>query len=168
LKEFLFHHQYRIPLPLQAEKGKRMKDIHALLAQMTLEEKVGQLIQIGTNSFGAEAELTGPAQDWGMTAEEMARVGSCLNGVGAKRIRVIQERHLQEDHNRIPLLFMFDVIHGFRTVYPIGPAMAGSFDPALLYECAEMAAREAAAAGIHVTFSPMVDLARDPRWGRVM
>ncbi len=145
-----------------------MKDIHALLAQMTLEEKVGQLIQLGANSFGAEAELTGPAQEWGMTPEEMARVGSCLNGVGAKRVQTIQERHLQEDRNRIPLLFMFDVIHGFRTVYPIGPAMAGSFDPELFYECAEMAAREAAAAGIHVTFSPMVDLARDPRWGRVM
>lgn len=145
-----------------------MKDIHALLAGMTLEEKVGQLIQIAPSSFGVDAEITGPAQEWGMTLEEIARVGSCLGANNADRTSSIQRKHLEDDPNKIPLLFMYDVIHGFRTIYPIGPAMAGSFDPDLLFECAEMAAREAAAAGIHVTFSPMVDLARDPRWGRVM
>lgn len=145
-----------------------MKDIHALLKQMTLEEKVGQLIQIAPSSFGVDAEITGPAQEWGMKLEEIARVGSCLGASSANRTSSIQRKHLEDDPNKIPLLFMYDVIHGFRTIYPIGPAMAGSFDPDLLFECAEMAAREAAAAGIHVTFSPMVDLARDPRWGRVM
>ena len=145
-----------------------MKDIHALLAQMTLEEKVGQLIQISPSSLGVFAEITGPAQEWGMTLEEISRVGSCLGATQAKHTIPLQRKHMADDRNHIPLLFMFDVIHGFRTLYPIGPAMAGSFDPELLYECAEMAAREAATAGIHVTFSPMVDLARDPRWGRVM
>ena len=145
-----------------------MKDIHALLAQMTLEEKVGQLIQISPSSLGVFAEITGPAQEWGMTLEEISRVGSCLGATQAKHTTPLQRKHMADDRNHIPLLFMYDVIHGFRTIYPIGPAMAGSFDPELLYECAEMAAREAATAGIHVTFSPMVDLARDPRWGRVM
>ena len=145
-----------------------MKDIHALLAQMTLEEKVGQLIQISPSSLGVFAEITGPAQEWGMTLEEISRVGSCLGATQAKHTIPLQRKHMADDRNHIPLLFMYDVIHGFRTIYPIGPAMAGSFDPALLYACAEMAAREAATAGIHVTFSPMVDLARDPRWGRVM
>ena len=145
-----------------------MKDIKALLAQMTLEEKIGQLIQLSADFFGTEAELTGPAQSWGLTEEQLAMVGSCIGGKSAAEIRRIQENHLKKDRNKIPLLFARDVIHGYRTIYPIGLAMAGSFDPALMTECTEMAAKEAAAGGTHLTYAPMVDLARDARWGRVM
>ena len=95
-------------------------------------------------------------------------VGSCIGGKSAAEIRRIQENHLKKDRNKIPLLFARDVIHGYRTIYPIGLAMAGSFDPALMTECTEMAAKEAAAGGTHLTYAPMVDLARDARWGRVM
>ena len=145
-----------------------MKDIKALLAQMTLEEKIGQLIQLSADFFGTEAELTGPAQSWGLTEEQLAMVGSCIGGKSAAEIRRIQENHLKKDRNKIPLLFARDVIHGYRTIYPIGLAMAGSFDPALMTECTEMAAKEAAAGGTHLTYAPMVDLARDARCGRVM
>ena len=143
-------------------------DIHALLKQMTLEEKVGQLIQLSSTFFGDDTELTGPAQDWGLTKEQMATIGSCLGFDDPEKIRRTQEIHLESDRNKIPLLFMRDVIHGYRTIYPIGLGLSCSFDEDLFTECTKMAAKEASAFGQHVTFAPMVDLARDARWGRVM
>lgn len=145
-----------------------MKDIKSLVKNMTVEEKVGQLIQLSAIFFGTEAELTGPAQSWGLTEEQLSTIGSCIGGDNATVIRAIQENHLKNDRNKIPLIFMMDVIHGYRTIYPIGLGLVGSFDPALVSECTAMAAKEAAAGGIHVSFAPMVDLARDARWGRVM
>ncbi len=145
-----------------------MSDLKALVAQMTVEEKVGQLIQLSSDFFGTGAELTGPAQQRGLTDEQLATIGSCIGGKNATVLREIQDKHLATDRNKIPLLFARDVIHGYRTIYPIGLAMAGSFDPALVTECTEMAAKEAAAGGTHVTYAPMVDLSRDARWGRVM
>lgn len=135
---------------------------------MSIEEKVGQLIQLNANFFGTDSELTGPAHSWGLTEEQLSTIGFCIGGDNATVISTIQENHLKNDRNKIPLIFMMDVIHGYRTIYPIGLGLAGSFDPALVSECTEMAAREAAAGGIHVSFAPMVDLARDARWGRVM
>ena len=143
-------------------------DINALLKQMTLEEKIGQLIQLPSYFFGDNTELTGPAQDWGLTKEQMSTIGSCLGFDDPEKIRKTQERHLESDRNKIPLLFMRDVIHGYRTVYPIGLGLSCSFDEDLFTECTKMAAKEASAFGQHVTFAPMVDLARDARWGRVM
>ncbi len=145
-----------------------MRDFTPLIAQMTLEEKIGQLIQLSADFFGTDSELTGPAQEWGLTEEQMATIGSCIGGKDAATIRRIQEEHLKKDRNKIPLIFMRDVIHGYRTVYPIGLGIAGSFDPVLMSECTEMAAKEASAGGVHLTFSPMVDLVRDPLWGRVV
>ena len=135
---------------------------------MTLDEKIGQLIQLSANFFGTDTELTGPAQSWGLSQKQMSTIGSCIGGKDAATIKKIQEEHLKHDRNKIPLIFMQDVIHGYRTIYPIGLALAGSFDPVLVAECTSMAAQEAAAGGVHLTFAPMVDLARDPRWGRVM
>ena len=143
-------------------------DLKALLSQMTLEEKIGQLIQLSADFFGESTELTGPAQSWGLSIEELSSIGTCIGGKNAAEIRKIQEEHLKIDRNKIPLIFMRDIIHGYRTVYPIGLGLVGSFDPELVSECTEMAAKEAAAGGLHLTFAPMVDLVRDARWGRVM
>lgn len=145
-----------------------MKDLKALLSQMTIEEKVGQLIQLSADFFGTDTELTGPAQSWGLSTQQLSTIGSCIGGKDADDIKRIQENHLASDRNKIPLLFMNDVIHGYRTIYPINLGLSCSFDPALVGECTEMAAREAAAGGVHVTFAPMIDLVRDARWGRVM
>ena len=91
-----------------------MKDLSALLAQMTIEEKVGQLMLLSANFFGTDTELTGPAQEWGLSPEELSRVGGCLGGKDASTVRKIQEKHLASDRNKIPLMFMNDVIHGLR------------------------------------------------------
>ncbi len=143
--------------------------LEQLLNQMTLEEKIGQLIQLNGNMFSeTKAEITGPARKFGITEEELTRIGNVLNFDDAAHMISIQKKHLEEDRNQIPLLFMMDVIHGFRTLYPIPLAMGASFSPKLMEACCEMAAKEAAAAGVHVTFAPMVDYVRDARWGRVM
>ena len=145
-----------------------MKDLSALLAQMTIEEKIGQLMLLSANFFGTDVELTGPAQEWGLSAEELSRVGGCLGGKDATTVRKIQDMHLAADRNKIPLMFMNDVIHGYRTIYPINIGLSCSFDPELVAECTKMSAKEAAAGGVHLSFAPMIDLTRDARWGRVM
>ncbi len=144
-------------------------DLHTLLSQMTFEEKVGQLIQYNTNLFiDTEAEVTGPLTELGLDKAMLPFVGSVLNFENAAEMCAIQEAHLANDRLKIPMLFMMDVIHGYRTIFPIPLALSGSFDPALVEECSAVAAKEAAASGVHVTFTPMVDLSRDARWGRVM
>ncbi len=144
-------------------------DLYALLSQMTFEEKIGQLMQYNTNLFiDTDAEITGPLTELGLPKTMLPFVGSVLNFENAAEMRAIQKAHLEQDRLKIPMLFMMDVIHGYRTIYPIPLALSGSFDPDLVEACSAMAAREAAASGVHVTFTPMVDLSRDARWGRVM
>ena len=131
-----------------------------LLAKMTWEEKCGQLTQYA-------GELTGPQP---IKKELFSRIGtgeigSVLSISGVERCRKMQDEALKS-RLKIPLVFAFDVIHGYRTVYPIPISEAASFDPELAHEAARVAATEASAAGINWTFAPMVDLARDPRWGR--
>ena len=136
---------------------------------MTVDEKIGQLNQITSNYFGdTNEELTGPWLEIGLTGEELSRVGSCLGCDGAANAIKIQNEHLASDKNKIPLIFMVDVIHGCRTIYPIPLALGASFDPKLVEECSAMSARESSASGIHLTFTPMVDYVRDARWGRVL
>ena len=159
------------PLKNNNTEDSRMKskiDLKSLVGQMTLEEKIGQLIQLSADFFGNASELTGPAQDWGLDEKQLSTIGTCIGGGSAEAIRAIQENHLKHDRNKIPMIFMLDVIHGYRTIYPMGLAMACSFNPELVSSCTAMAAKEAAAGGTHLTFAPMVDLSRDPRWGRVM
>ncbi|MBE6763786.1 MAG: beta-glucosidase BglX [Ruminococcaceae bacterium] len=144
-------------------------DLRHLLSQMTFEEKIGQLMQYNTHLFtDSTAEITGPLTDLGLDEAMLPFVGSVLNFEDAAQMRAIQQAHLQQDRLKIPMLFMMDVIHGYRTVFPIPLALSGSFDPELVRDCSAMAAKEAAASGVHVTFTPMVDLSRDARWGRVM
>lgn len=144
--------------------------IQNLVNDMTLEEKLAQLTQLGPHYWGLDdsVDLTGPFKELNIQPHIMNSIGSVLNGVGARNVIELQARHLQTSRQQIPLLFMADVIHGYRTILPIPLAMGCSFDLEACERFAEIAARESAAAGVHVTFSPMTDLARDPRWGRVM
>ncbi len=140
-----------------------------LLESMTLEEKAGQLVQCNAGQFIAnQLEITGPDGEM-LPSEELNRVmGSVLTFEDAKQAKALQDKHLAADPHKIPLLLMLDVIHGLRTTYPIPLAMGCSFDDDLVYECADMARRESSVCGVHVTFNPMVDTARDPRWGRIL
>ncbi|MBR5538831.1 MAG: beta-glucosidase, partial [Clostridia bacterium] len=144
-------------------------DLQKLIAQMTLSEKVGQLAQYNANVCAdTDAEITGPRATYGLAAEDIAKIGSVLNFRDVEEMRTLQEQHLAADRNKIPLSFMMDVIHGYRTIYPIPLALGCSFDTDLVFACTRMAAIEASADGVHVTFAPMVDFVRDVRWGRVM
>ena len=134
--------------------------LQTLLDSMSLEEKVGQLVQCNAGQFISNSlGITGPDGEE-LPAEDLNRVmGSVLTFENAQQAKALQEMHLKADSNGIPLLLMLDVIHGLRTTYPIPLAMGCSFDDDLLAECADMARKEAAACGVHVTFNPMVDTA---------
>ncbi|HTV24063.1 MAG TPA: glycoside hydrolase family 3 N-terminal domain-containing protein [Polyangiaceae bacterium] len=138
--------------------------IDALIAQMTLEEKAGQLTQ-----WGVQQSPTGPLVRQGGEGDiRQGHVGSLLGAFGVEGTRRLQKIAVEESRLKVPLLFAFDVIHGFRTVFPVPLAEAASFDPGLAERCARAAAVEASAHGLHWTYAPMVDIARDPRWGRVV
>lgn len=145
-------------------------DIKQLLSKMTLEQKLAQMSQFNAICLMPDSQggVTGPARSLDLTESELAAVGSTLNFIGAEEMIKIQDMHLAQDPLKIPLLFMQDVVHGYRTIYPIPLAMGATFDPDLMQECASMAAKESAVAGVNVTFGPMVDLCRDARWGRNM
>lgn len=135
--------------------------IDALLSQMTLEEKLGQLQQLDGTAEG----------DYRPEHVELVRkglLGSTLNVRGVKRTTDLQRVAMNESRLKIPVLFAFDVIHGYRTIFPMPLAEAASWDPIGAERAASIAAREAAAAGVRWTFAPMVDIARDPRWGRIV
>lgn len=150
-------------LSFAANETDVQQKVAALLAQMTQEEKIGQLIQY--SQPGAE---TGPAVRSNIEAEIRAgRCGSMLNVVGVADTRVKQQLAVENSRLHIPLLFGYDVIHGFRTIFPINLGQAASWDLAAIERAERIAATEAAAAGVHWTFAPMVDIARDPRWGRI-
>jgi len=137
--------------------------VAALLAQMTQEEKIGQLVQY--SQVGAE---TGPAVRSNVEREiASGRAGSMLNVVGAAQTRAMQKLAVEGSRLHLPLLFGYDVIHGFRTTFPINLGQAASWDPAAIEHAERIAAIEASAAGVHWAFAPMVDIARDPRWGRI-
>lgn len=138
--------------------------VNDLLAKMTLEEKVGQL-----NQYTGDRLATGPVTANSAKYEDIktGRVGSMLNVRGAKDTREVQALAMQS-RLKIPLLFGLDVVHGFRVTFPIPLAEAASWDVPAIEGAARIAAEEASAAGIHWTFAPMIDISRDPRWGRVM
>jgi beta-glucosidase len=144
------------------------KRIDALLARMTLEEKVGQL-----NQYSSDFDVTGPppsadAQRQVYDQIREGRVGSMMNIVGAEATRKAQQLAVQGSRLHVPLILGLDVIHGYRTVFPVPLGEAASWDMAAIERSARVAATEAAAAGLHWTFAPMVDIARDARWGRIM
>ncbi len=137
---------------------------------MSLKEKIFQLEQFNSVLLKPLAgwDATGPMKDLKLTGDDLKLTGSVLNSMGAERMQDIQTEFLEKNEKKIPLAFMHDVIHGYRTIYPINLGLACSFNLDLMRDCAEMAATEAVLDGVNVTFAPMVDLARDARWGRVM
>jgi len=145
------------------------EQMRELLGSLTLEEKVGQLVQCNAGQFIENSlGITGPDGEL-LPAEDLNRVmGSVLTFENAAQAKALQDRHMAADPKKIPLLLMLDVIHGLRTTYPIPLAMGCGFDDALTAECADMARKESSACGVHVTFNPMVDTARDARWGRIL
>ncbi|MBF6977602.1 glycoside hydrolase family 3 C-terminal domain-containing protein [Aerococcaceae bacterium zg-BR22] len=145
-----------------------MVNIYDLLNQMTIEEKVGQLIQLSAPFYSNVDDITGPMNEMNMTDEKIYQVGSVLGLTGAKLVKEVQKNYLEKSRLKIPLIFMADIIHGDTTIFPIPLGIGATWNPILAKRMAEISAREASVQGLHVTFSPMVDLVRDPRWGRVM
>lgn len=144
-------------VPSGAEITRR---VETLLERMSLTEKIGQLTQIGGADF-----IPGPA------SEDIIRrggAGSVLWLNDTKRFNALQKIAVEESPAKIPLLFALDVIHGYRTIFPVPLAMAASWDPDIVERAQAVAAREARAAGLHWTFAPMLDIARDARWGRIV
>lgn len=143
--------------------------LDALVGQMTLEEKIGQMVQLTPDLFGAESSvITGPLKRLGMQQKDIWLCGSVVGMTKPAEMRAIQARYLEKSRLKIPLIFMHDVIHGMETIFPIPLALACSWNPGCARAMAEVSGKEAAVSGIQVTFSPMADLVRDPRWGRVM
>lgn len=149
--------------------SKRTMDI---LSKMTLDEKIYQLEQITTGTFLPNLRkldiITGPNSRVKLDDNMLYEVGTTLNLVGAKTMIEAMTNYLESSRQKLPPLIMQDVIHGHRTLYPINLGVAASFDRDLARDLAKMAAKEARLDGVAVTFAPMVDLVRDPRWGRVM
>jgi beta-glucosidase len=145
------------PVPADAEVTAR---VEALLGRMSLEEKIGQLAQIDAGAF-----VPGPGP------EDVIRkggAGSVLWLNDTKQFNALQKIAVEESPSKIPLLFALDVIHGYRTIFPVPLAMAASWDPSVAERAQAVAAKEARAAGLHWTFGPMLDIARDARWGRIV
>lgn len=132
--------------------------VDALLGRMTLAQKVGQMVQIHVHKKSVQE---------GLSRIRRGEVGSVLNYYGAAKLNRLQRAAVEESPLGIPLIFGNDVIHGYRTIFPIPLALSCTWDPALVEETARIAATEASADGTHWTFAPMVDVARDPRWGRI-
>jgi beta-glucosidase len=144
------------------------EQINALILEMTLEERAGQLTQ-----FSDPGDITGPAPDGERVRKKRELIksgviGSVLNVVGAEKVRMYQKIAVEESRLGVPMIFGYDVIHGQKTMFPIPLAEAASWDLDLIEQSARIAAVEAAAQGVNWTFAPMIDVSRDPRWGRVM
>jgi beta-glucosidase len=149
-----------LPVIAVPSDGDIERRVDALLRRMTQEEKLGQL-QI------LDGEANGNYRPEHVEMIRKGLLGSTLNVRGAKRTNELQRIAVEQSRLKIPVLFGFDVIHGYRTIFPISLGEAASWDPATVERAASVAAAEAAASGVRWTFAPMVDIARDPRWGRI-
>lgn len=146
----------------------KTSELKKLINEMTLAEKIGQLVQVTPDFFDQAGEITGPAAEWRLSEEKLFQIGSVLGTHTAEQVSTIQKTYLENSRLKIPLLFMVDVIHGYETIFPIPLALASSFSSELTEEVARLSALEATRAGVHVTFSPMADHVMDARWGRVL
>jgi beta-glucosidase len=168
---YAFGETFRLTKRDNIQEDNRMisKNIQDLMKQMTIEEKIGQLLQLSADFFqGDNVAITGPLKEAHLGEAALYSAGSVLGISGAKTVRQVQNNYLKHSRLGIPLLFMADVVHGYKTIFPIPLALGASFDPQVMKTASTIAAKESAAGGIHITFAPMVDLVRDPRWGRVM
>lgn len=139
--------------------------VKTLIGQMTLDEKIGQLNQA---PGGRQRALNSRIDAAQLDLVRKGGIGSYLHVAGADFLRELQRVAVQESRLKIPLLFGIDVIHGFRTIFPVPIGMAATFDPEIVKACSRIAAIETSVSGLHWTFTPMVDIARDPRWGRIV
>lgn len=151
---------FTFPLSAQTKQPEIERKVNLLLSKMTLAEKLGQLQQL-------DGEANGKFRPEQLELARKGLLGSTLNVRGAEMSNQLQRAAL-ESRLKIPMLFAFDVIHGYRTIFPVPLGEAASWDLAAMEQSAHIAARESRAAGVHWTFAPMVDIARDPRWGRIV
>jgi beta-glucosidase len=152
---------------INSEEDKLSGRVDSVLSLMTLDEKIGQLNQLSFGiGWGPTVKVAVPDEYKQQIRE--GKIGSFLNAIGAEFTYELQKVATQESRLKIPLLFGLDVIHGFKTTFPVPLGEAATWQPELVEMSAHYQALEAASAGIHWTFSPMVDIARDPRWGRIM
>jgi beta-glucosidase len=166
------------PSNLQLASPEIEKRVDHLLQQMTLEEKIGQLVQYNDEGYAAGtpdevgktvgANPQARARVDSLQLAAAGRIGSMLNTVGAARTRKFQQAAVEQSRLHIPLLFGADIIHGYRTVYPVPLGLASTWDPELVAKLCRMSAEESVTAGIRWFYSPMVDISRDPRWGRTV
>lgn len=146
----------------------KQKKIFTLLNEMSLDEKIGQLIQLSGEFFSASDISIGPIEKLGISKKMVNLCGSALNIVGAENVRRVQNQQMQKQPHHIPMLFMSDVIYGFKTIFPIPLGLGSSWNPKLVKRAYSVAAEEASASGNQVAFAPMVDVVHDARWGRVL
>ena len=152
---------------INSEEDKLSGRVDSVLSLMSLDEKIGQLNQLSFGiGWGPTVKVSVPDEYKQQIRE--GKIGSFLNAIGAEFTYELQKVAVQESRLKIPLLFGLDVIHGFKTTFPVPLGEAATWQPELVEMSAHYQALEAASAGIHWTFSPMVDIARDPRWGRIM
>jgi len=157
-----------VPTPQQNSSEETIAErVDSVLALMTLEEKIGQLNQLSFGiGWGPTVKVSVPDEYKQQIRE--GKIGSFLNAIGAEFTYELQKVAVQESRLKIPLIFGLDVIHGFKTTFPVPLGEAATWQPEIVEMSAHYQAIESASAGIHWTFSPMVDIARDPRWGRIM
>ncbi|WP_010602639.1 glycoside hydrolase family 3 N-terminal domain-containing protein, partial [Pedobacter agri] len=153
----------QIKKPISAEEAKMNTFITNLMAKMTVDEKIGQL---NLPSSGDITTGQANSSDIGKKIKN-GQVGGLFNIKGVDKIKAVQKVAVEESRLKIPLLFGMDVIHGYNTVFPIPLGMSATWDMTAVQKSARVAAIEASASGINWTFSPMVDISRDPRWGRI-
>ncbi len=169
-----------LPVCSRSVKGSDVESrIEELLRKMTLQEKLGQMTQFSEGVSPIELEaMTNDQKAARIEKDKGSRealkdltrkgsLGSLLNSIGAAHNNELQRVAVEESRLRIPIIYGYDVIHGYRTTFPVPLAMAASWNPSIVEKSAHIAAVEAASEGVHWTFSPMVDIARDPRWGRM-
>lgn len=146
-----------------------MINVDSLIEKMTLPEKLAEITQLYGSEY-SDNDDTFMGINYRFKAEKymVDNIGSILGVSGAKLIKDAQKKHLETSAHKIPLIFMHDIIHGYKTIFPSPLAMSCTWQPEMVKEASSIAAKEAAVSGIHLTFSPMCDLARDARWGRVV
>lgn len=151
-------------------KKKDGRTIQKILNDLTLEEKIGQLLQLAPFFLmrDIEVEIFGSVKELNLTKKDIFHTGSILGIGSAKDMITVQENYLKQSRHQIPLVFMADIVHGYKTIFPVPIALGSSFNQELVQTVARISADEATSAGIHVTFSPVADISKDPRWGRVV
>ncbi|PKK92637.1 MAG: beta-glucosidase, partial [Tenericutes bacterium HGW-Tenericutes-6] len=145
-------------------------DIQKLLSSLTIEEKIGQMMQLPPSFFieDINVEVYGIVNALNLNKKKIFEAGSVLGINNSTQMIEVQKKYLKESRHKIPLVFMADIIHGYKTIFPVPLAMAASWNTDLAYQAAKVQAKESRVSGVQVTFSPMVDISRDPRWGRIV